>query len=100
MSGSGIGRETGYIFAERGASGIAFADIDEKAAQYTAESSRKLATNTDYRAIALHVDVTDRTSVQALVAAVQKEFGRIDYCVNSAGVRSRHQQYQHQWKDW
>lgn len=100
MSGSGIGRETGYIFAERGASGIAFADIDEKAAQYAAEFSKKLATNTGYRSIAVHVDVTDRTSVQALVTAVQKEFGRIDYSVNSAGVKFRHQQCQHHWKDW
>ena len=89
--GSGIGRETGYIFAEKGASGIVFADIDKKAAQDAAEASKNFAANGGYRAIALHVDVTDRSSVQAVVATTQKEFGRIDYNINTAGVCLRHE---------
>ncbi len=33
-----------------------------------------------------HVDVTDPTSVQTLVDAVEKTYGRIDYLVHSAGI--------------
>ena len=63
-----------------------FTDINEKAAHDSAAVSEKLATNSAYRAIAMHVDVADRNRVQAVVAAAQKEFGRIDYSINSAGV--------------
>ena len=85
-AGSGIGRETGYTFAERGATGICFADIDTKAAQDAADVSKKLATNAEYQAIAISVDVTDRSSVRAVVTATQELFGRIDFNINSAGV--------------
>lgn len=85
-AGSGLGRETGYTFAERGATGVCFADLNEKAAQDAADASKILATKDEYKAIALQVDVTYRDSVRAAVAATQKEFGRIDYNINSAGV--------------
>ncbi|KAL8784420.1 MAG: hypothetical protein Q9195_009048 [Heterodermia aff. obscurata] len=87
-AGSGIGRETGYTFAERGATGICFADLNEKAAQDAADASQKLATKDGYQVIAMHVDVTDRNSVRKVVAATLKEFGRIDFNINSAGVSS------------
>lgn len=44
----------------------------------------------DFRAIAIHVDVTQEDSVQKMVDAVVKEFGRIDYSVNSAGASYVH----------
>lgn len=34
----------------------------------------------------MKVDVVDIASVQAMVDLAAKEFGRIDYCVNAAGV--------------
>ena len=86
LAGSGIWRETGYTFAERGASGICFADIDVKAAQDAADASQKLATKDSYQVVAMSVDVTDRNSVRAVVVATKKLFGRIDHNINSAGV--------------
>lgn len=83
---SGIGRETGYSFAEAGALGIVFADINITGAQEAAEDSKKLATNPKYRPLAIQVDVTKPESVLAMVEQTVKEFGRIDYSVNSAGV--------------
>lgn len=53
-----------------------------------AEESRKYAKHAKYRALAVKVDVTDTESVQSLIATTVKEFGRIDYAVNSAGVKS------------
>lgn len=86
QAASGIGRETAYSFAEAGASGIVFADINKDGAQEAAEKSKKFAANANYCAIAVEVDVTDPASVQAMVEATVKEFGKIDYNVNSAGV--------------
>jgi NAD(P)-dependent dehydrogenase (short-subunit alcohol dehydrogenase family) len=37
--------------------------------------------------VAVKVDVSDEASVQSMVDATVKEFGRIDYSINSAGVR-------------
>lgn len=83
---SGIGRETAYSFAEAGASAIIFADINLAGAQESAEHSKTFATNTDYRTLVIRVDVTDHESVKAMVEVAVKEFGRIDYSINSAGV--------------
>ena len=62
------------------------ADINEQKAQETAEESSKFATNPDFRAIAISVDVTDPTSVQHMIDIAFEEFGRVDYNVNTAGV--------------
>lgn len=53
-----------------------------------AERSKSLAVNPGYRALALAVDVIDPSSVQRLVDSVLEDFGRIDYAVNAAGVKS------------
>ena len=74
-------------FAEAGASGIVFADQDDDGARDSAEQSKRLASHSEYRYLIVHVDITDEESVQALVDAAVKEFGRIDYSVNCAGVR-------------
>ncbi|CAD6441949.1 02d7f978-1715-47b3-a846-c8a4d5f6e392 [Sclerotinia trifoliorum] len=83
---SGIGKNAAFSFAESGAAGILFADINEKGAEESAIESKKYASNPAYRAISIRVDITDENSVQAMVDAAIKEFGRIDYNVNSAGI--------------
>ncbi|KAL6721050.1 hypothetical protein ACLMJK_000150 [Lecanora helva] len=83
---SGIGKETAFGFAEVGAAGVVFADIDGAGAAIAQGKSKTFATNPDYRSLAVHVDVTDPGSVQAMVDTTTRELGRIDYSVNSAGV--------------
>jgi len=85
-AGAGIGKETGFLLAEAGAKAIAFADINESAAKEAALQSMEVATNPDYRAIAIAVDVRDEASVIAMVQTAVKEFERIDYSINCAGV--------------
>ncbi len=65
---------------------MVLADINEEGAQAAAEESSKLATHPSFRAIAVKVDITDETSVENMVEVALKEFARIDYNVNSAGV--------------
>ncbi|ROV87888.1 hypothetical protein VMCG_10296 [Cytospora schulzeri] len=85
-SASGIGKETALAFAEAGVRGVVFADINDQAAEEAAEESRKYAKNSEYRAIVVKVDISDEGSVQSMVEMTVKEFGRIDYAVNSAGI--------------
>ena len=66
---------------------MVFADVDDASARAVCEKAKTLATNPSYRGIAVRVDVTDSESVQSMVDAGIIEFGRIDYSVNSAGVR-------------
>lgn len=83
---SGIGREAALAFAEAGASGIIFADLDEGGARDSAEQSKRLASHSKYCYLVVHVDITDAESVQAMVDGAVKEFGRIDYSVHCAGM--------------
>ena len=76
-------------FAEAGAKSIVFADLNKGGAEAAAEESKKLAKHSEYAALALEVNTVDAASVQAMVDMTVKEFHRIDYFVNSAGVRMR-----------
>ena len=66
--------------------GVLFADIDAVASAKAAEESKEIATNPTYRALSTKVDVADARSIQHMVDLAVKEFGRIDYCINAAGV--------------
>lgn len=83
---SGIGKETAFLFAEAGAQGIVFADLNIDAARAAADESKPLAANPSYRAVAVAVDVANSESVQAMAEAAVAEFGRIDYGINCAGI--------------
>ncbi|XP_066300370.1 2,5-dichloro-2,5-cyclohexadiene-1,4-diol dehydrogenase-like [Branchiostoma lanceolatum] len=78
--GSGIGRATAVRFAELGYSCVV-ADVDEPSAK---ETLRMLQTP----GIAVQVDVTMATSVEAMVTATVQHFGRIDCAFNCAGVEA------------
>ena len=68
--------------------GVAFADLNEEGAQDAAEESKKYATHAEYKSLVIKVDVADEAAVQQMVDLAVKDFGRIDYAVNSAGVSS------------
>jgi 2-deoxy-D-gluconate 3-dehydrogenase len=79
--GRGLGRAIALAFAEAGAE---VAVASRTRAQLEEVVSEIRARNR--RGVAVEVDVTDSASVAQMVGAVQKEFGRIDILVNSAGV--------------
>lgn len=74
----GIGAATAQALARRGAR-VAVGDLQDEKAQELAES---LATDT----LAVRMDVRDRGSVEAAVAATVERFGGLDVLVNNAGV--------------
>ncbi|KAI0108560.1 short-chain dehydrogenase/reductase SDR [Nemania sp. FL0031] len=83
---SGIGKECCLAFAAEGARALVLADINHNAALEVARESESLATNPEFKTLAIAVDVADAASVNQMVDAAVKAFGRIDYSVNSAGV--------------
>lgn len=76
-AGSGIGRGIAHKCAAEGAV-VIVTDIDESAAATVADEIGGGAS-------AHRVDVTDRATVDAMVADVMAEHGRIDVLVNNAG---------------
>ncbi|KAI1764157.1 NAD(P)-binding protein [Hypoxylon sp. FL1150] len=84
--GAGIGRATCLALAKAGASGILVADLNVETAQDVAAETKAAATNPNFRAEAVHVQVAEKESVDAALKRMVDSFGRIDYCVMSAGV--------------
>lgn len=77
----GIGRAVAQRLAADGAN-VVVADIDTERGQATAEEIDK----SGGQVMAHGVDVGDRNSVQALVAATAARFGSLDVMFNNAGV--------------
>jgi 3-oxoacyl-[acyl-carrier protein] reductase len=80
-AGTGIGRATGQLLAERGANvvvaGLQPDRLDETVAAITANGGQ---------AVAAHADVSDPQAIQAVAAKAQQAFGGTDILVNNAGV--------------
>jgi NAD(P)-dependent dehydrogenase (short-subunit alcohol dehydrogenase family) len=83
-AGSGIGRATALIFARERAN-VVCADINEKAARDTAAAVNAAGS----QAVALHVDVTSRSAVNAMAQRAIDAFGNVDFLFNSAGAAIR-----------
>lgn len=79
--GQGIGRAIAVGMAREGAA-VAIADIDDERA---AGVQRELS-DAEAVGLAIHTDVSDPDSVEAMVERCRRELGRIDILVNSAGL--------------
>jgi 3-oxoacyl-[acyl-carrier protein] reductase len=80
----GIGRAIAETLAAAG-NAVVIADRDAAAAEQTASELR----GAGHRALAVQVDVADRASVTAMVAASIAEFGQVDVLVNNAGIAGK-----------
>jgi NAD(P)-dependent dehydrogenase (short-subunit alcohol dehydrogenase family) len=79
--GAGIGRATCELFAEEGAA-VVVAERDEVTGRDVAQG----ITDRGGRALFVRTEMADETSIQAMAAAAEKEFGRVDILVNNAAV--------------
>lgn len=78
--GNGLGREACQLFARKGAT-VIVADWDFDSALDVANEISQFG-----RALAIKVNVADRTSVDEMVQTVLDNFGRIDILINNAGI--------------
>ena len=76
---SGIGEAAALELARRGASVVAAARSAEKLEALVSRASGG-------RVLAVEADVSDRSSVEAMVGRAVGEFGRLDVLVNNAGL--------------
>ena len=76
-----LGKQFSKTLAEAGA-GVVVADLLLEKAEEVAESIRK----SGYLAIGVQVDVTDKKSVEAMVAKTVNEYGSLSAIVNSAAM--------------
>lgn len=77
----GIGQATCVRFAEEGAA-VMIADVNAEAGAETAAS----ITAAGGRALFVHTDITSEDSLQKMVQATLKAFGKIDILVNNAAI--------------
>lgn len=78
---SGIGRSLAYELASRGCS-VIIADLQAGPAEEVVSQIRKQGGN----ASAAELNVTDFAAVNDLVESTMKEYGRLDYFFNNAGI--------------
>ncbi len=82
----GIGKGISLRLIEEGVS-VVIADVNAKEAEQAAAEARKAGG----KAVAVAVDISERSQVKNMVDKAVKEFGRIDILFNNAGVN--HQQH-------
>lgn len=80
-AGSGIGQETALLFGREQAI-VVVADINLEKAEETAG----LIVSAGGQAVAVHADVTDPVSAQAMIDETIRLYGRIDVLFNNAGI--------------
>ena len=78
---SGIGAETARLLAERGAKVAIAARRKDRLDEVVAGIAANGGTARSYA-----LDVTDKSAVQSVVAAIIADFGRLDVLINNAGL--------------
>ncbi|HMB45359.1 MAG TPA: 3-oxoacyl-ACP reductase FabG, partial [Candidatus Methanoperedens sp.] len=79
--GSGIGKETGLLFAKEGAK-VVVADVNEKAGAETVDTIK----NAGGEAVFAKLDVSNREQTKQVVKDTIAKYGRIDVLINNAGI--------------
>jgi NAD(P)-dependent dehydrogenase (short-subunit alcohol dehydrogenase family) len=79
--GSGIGRESGLLFAREGAA-VAVVDIDDRGGQESVALIAKQGGRAGY----CRADVSIAADCERMVAFAEREFGKLDVLFNNAGI--------------
>jgi NAD(P)-dependent dehydrogenase (short-subunit alcohol dehydrogenase family) len=80
-AGSGIGRQSALLFAKEGAA-VLCVDVNENSAKETASLVQKAGG----KAASCRADVSKARDCERMVAAAEKEFGKLNVLFNNAGI--------------
>jgi NAD(P)-dependent dehydrogenase (short-subunit alcohol dehydrogenase family) len=80
-AGSGIGREAALLFAREGAK-VVVAEVADEAGRQTVAAISAAGGQSHF----VHADVSDSRDAQAMIAAAEKTYGRLDVIFNNAGI--------------
>jgi NAD(P)-dependent dehydrogenase (short-subunit alcohol dehydrogenase family) len=78
---SGIGRETALLFAQEGA-GVVVVDVDDKNGRETVATIEEKGG----KALYVHADVSRAADCREMIAAAEKQFGKLNVLFNNAGI--------------
>jgi len=95
-AGRGVGREIAASLAREGAS----VAINYRASAKDADALAAEITAAGGKAKAYQADVADFAAVSAMIAAVVKDFGRLDILINNAGLALRQRFVETRPEDW
>ncbi|KEF52251.1 uncharacterized protein A1O9_11491 [Exophiala aquamarina CBS 119918] len=84
--GSGMGRVVAHRLALQGCTWIALLDQNEAGLAAVRSFIESEDTNADLKILTLACDVADESSVAASFETIHREFKRIDYAINCAGI--------------
>ena len=79
--GSGIGRESCFLFAKEGAN-VVVVDINSESGNYTTNQIN----GTGGQATFYKADISSQEEVEQLITDVEKKFGRLNVLFNNAGI--------------
>ena len=82
----GIGRAIAHAYVREGAKVVIADVLQDEAGGLCEELNRDFGTDGKANALAVRTDVSDRDSVEAMVAETRAAFGHIDILVNNAAV--------------
>ena len=80
-AGSGIGRQSALLFAREGAA-ILVVDVNDAAGNGTVAMVKHAAGRAAYH----HADISKASEAQEMVAAAEREFGKLNILFNNAGI--------------
>ncbi|MCX9025025.1 MAG: 3-oxoacyl-ACP reductase FabG [Candidatus Methanoperedens sp.] len=80
-AGSGIGKETALLFAEKGAK-VVVADVNVRGGEETVAHIKK----NGGEAFFFKLDVTNREQSKQMTKEILEKYGRIDVLINNAGI--------------
>jgi gluconate 5-dehydrogenase len=92
----GIGEALSMGLAGQGAT-VVVSSRNQAAIEAVAQ---KITAETGIEAIAIPVDVTDESSVEALAKQVKERYGKIDILVNAMGINIKHDAFEFPMEDW
>lgn len=78
----GIGKAVALMYAENGAA-VALCDLNDEKVK---ETAKEIANKTGKKCMGIKMDISSAKDVDAVVAEVVQEYGRIDVLCNSAGI--------------
>ena len=91
---SGIGRATAHTFARDGCLGLALIDLNAASLQIVKseieKQNRPINGDKPLRIETYAIDITDEAAVNTTITTIASTFGRIDYCINAAGIAKKH----------
>jgi len=79
-AGSGIGKETAFLFAKEGAK-VVVADMNEKAGEETVAQINKNGVGIFFK-----LDVSSREQAKQMAKITIEKYGKIDVLINNAGI--------------